>query len=85
MELRGLGEVMDGVLEVNVNAVRTIAQQDIHWVKKIGMLLSGAAEYILGIFYVFFTGKYKSFVFFKGVKIGEFELKYDWFKGHMLA
>ena len=76
---------MDGVLEVNVNAIRTIPVQDIHWVKKIGMFLSGTTEYILSFFYIFFTGKYKSFVFLKGVKIGEFELKYDWFKGHVLA
>lgn len=85
MKFKGLGSVLDGVLEVNVDAVKNTSFTDQPFYKKVFIVVTFAFDYILSFFYAVFGGKHLNGVTFKGVKIGEFDINYNWFKGHVLV
>ena len=64
--------------------MRTL-KSELPWYKQIYKLIAETLESILGVVYLIFAGRYRSFVFFKGVKVGDFNVKYNWFKGHVLV
>lgn len=85
VELVGLGIAFDELIEVNVETTRTITSNEIPFYKKVYSFFSGTIECVLGVLGIVLFGTWHAPVSLKGIKIGTFNIKYDWLKGSILA